>query len=193
MFKQILGIALVFCVSPALAGGFSYNFVELGYQNAEFDDDFGGFDIDGDGYEIRGSFEVGDSWFVAASYGTLDFDLGVDLDQLSIGGGFYMVLSERVDFFASLSYIDAEVSASGLGSVDEDGYGVAAGIRGMVTDRFEVNGSLLYTDLGDGADGTAVAAEALYSFSDAFALGFNIETDDDVTIFGIAGRFYFGN
>ena len=192
MLKQIVGIVLVFFASPVLAGGFSYNFVELGYQNAEFDDDFGGFNVDGDGYDIRGSFEVADTWFVTASYGTLDFDFGVDLDQLSIGAGFYMVLSDRVDFFASLSYIEAEVSASGLGSIDEDGYGVAAGIRGMVTDRFEMSGSLLYSDLGDGADGKAVAAEALYSFTDTFALGLNIETDDDVSIFGIGARFYFG-
>lgn len=193
MLKKWLSLVLLFSVSPAFAGGLSYNFVELGYQNAELDDDIAGFSVDGDGYGIRGSFEVGDSWFIAASYGTLDFDFGVDLDQLSVGGGFYMNLSERVDFFASLSYIQAEVSASGFGSVDEDGYGVAVGMRGMVADRFEVNGSLKYSDLGDGADGTAVAAQALYSFTDAFALGLNIETDDDVTIFGIGGRFYFGN
>lgn len=193
MLKQLLGVMLALSVSPAFAGGLSYNFVELGYQNAELDGDFAGISVDGDGYGISGSFEVGESWFIVASYGTLDFDFGVDLDQLSIGGGFYMDVSDRADFYATLSYIQAEVSASGFGSADEDGYGVTVGMRGMVTDKVELNGSLSYSDLGDGADGTAFGAGALYSFTDTFALGVGLETDDDVTIYGIGARFYFGN
>jgi len=193
MLKRMLGVMLALSVSPAFAGGLSYNFVELGYQNAELDGDFAGISVDGDGYGISGSFEVGESWFILASYDTLDFDFGVDLDQLSIGGGFYMDLSDRADFYAALSYIQAEVSASGFGSADEDGYGVTVGMRGMVTDKVELSGSLSYSDLGDGADGTAFGAGALYSLTDTFALGVGLETDDDVTIYGIGARFYFGN
>lgn len=193
MLKRFLSIVVLLSVSPAFAGDLSYNFVEIGYQKAEFDDDFGGGSVDGDGYGISGSFEVGDSWFITASYGTLDFDFGVDLDQLSVGGGFYMNLSERVDFFAVVSYIRAEVSASGFGSADEDGYGVAVGMRGLVTDKVEVSGSISYADLGSGADGTAIGVEGLYSFTDNFALGLGIQTDDDITMYGVSGRFYFGN
>lgn len=193
MLKRFLSIVVLLSVSPAFAGDLSYNFVEIGYQKAEFDDDFGGSSVDGDGYGISGSFEVGDSWFITASYGTLDFDFGVDLDQLSVGGGFYMNLSERVDFFAVVSYIRAEVSASGFGSADEDGYGVAVGMRGLVTDKVEVSGSISYADLGSGADGTAIGVEGLYSFTDNFALGLGIQTDDDITMYGVNGRLYFGN
>lgn len=193
MLKRFLSIVVLLSVSPAFAGDLSYNFVEIGYQKAEFDDDFGGGSVDGDGYGISGSFEVGDSWFITASYGTLDFDFGVDLDQLSVGGGFYMNLSERVDFFAVVSYIRAEVSASGFGSADEDGYGVAVGMRGLVTDKVEVSGSISYADLGSGADGTAIGVEGLYSFTDNFALGLGIQTDDDITMYGVNGRLYFGN
>ena len=117
----------------------------------------------------------------------------MDLDQLAVGGGFYMDLSDRADFYAALSYIQAEISAPGLGSADEDGYGVAVGVRGMVTDKVELNGSLSYSDLGDGADGTSFGAGALYSFTETFALGVALETDDDVTVYGIGARFYFGN
>ena len=193
MLKRFLSIVVLLSVSPAFAGDLSYNFVEIGYQKAEFDYDFGGSSVDGDGYGISGSFEVGDSWFITASYGTLDFDFGVDLDQLSVGGGFYMNLSERVDFFAVVSYIRAEVSASGFGSADEDGYGVAVGMRGLVTDKVEVSGSISYADLGSGADGTAIGVEGLYSFTDNFALGLGIQTDDDITMYGVNGRLYFGN
>ena len=193
MLKRLLGIVLMCFVTPAMAGGLSYNYVELGYQHAELDGDFAGISVDGDGFGISGSFEVGESWFIAASYDTLGFDFDVDLDQLAVGGGFYMDLSDRADFYAALSYIQAEISAPGLGSADEDGYGVAVGVRGMVTDKVELNGSLSYSDLGDGADGTSFGAGALYSFTETFALGVALETDDDVTVYGIGARFYFGN
>lgn len=194
MFKKLLlGTALVFAMSPAFAGDLSYNFIELGYQKAELDDDLAGISFDGDGFGIGGSFEVGESWFVGVGYSTIGFDFGIDLDQISVGGGYHAGLSDRTDFFATLSYLSVEVSASGLGSVDEDGYGVAIGVRSMLTDNVELNGSIGYSDLGNGADGTAFNAGALYSFTESFAIGFDIGIEEDVTLYGVGGRFYFGN
>jgi len=193
MFRKVMGLALLMAMSPAFADGLSYNYIELGYQNAELDDDFGGTSVDGDGYGIRGSYEVGESWFIAASYGTLDFDFGVDLDQLAIGGGYHTALSDRTDVFAALSYISAEVSASGFDSLDEDGYGVVVGLRGLVSDKFELSGQVAYSDLGGGADGTAFGAGAHYHLTDNFALGLEVEIEEDVTLYGVGARFYFGN
>ena len=194
MFKKLLlGTALVFAMSPAFAGDLSYNFIELGYQKAELDDDLAGFSVDGDGFGIGGSFEVGESWFIGVGYSTIGFDFGIDLDQISVGGGYHAGLSDRTDFFATLSYLSVEVSASGLGSVDEDGYGVAIGVRSMLTDNVELNGSLGYSDLGDGADGTAFNVGALYSFTESFAVGLDIGFEEDVTLYSLGGRFYFGN
>jgi hypothetical protein len=191
MFRKLLGVALIFVLSPALADGLSYNYIQLGYQQADLDDDF--IDVDGDGYGISGSFEVGENWFIGAGYSALDFDFGVDFDQLSIGAGYHVGMSDRSDFFATLSYIRAEASVSGLGSADEDGYGATVGIRGLVSDNFELSGSIGYVDLGDAGDGTAFGAEALYSFTENFALGFNVSVDDDVTMYGVGARFYFGS
>jgi opacity protein-like surface antigen len=194
MFKKLLlGTALVFAMSPAFAGDLSYNFIELGYQKADLDDDLAGFSVDGDGFGIGGSFEVGESWFIGVGYSTIGFDFGIDLDQISVGGGYHAGLSDRTDFFATLSYLSVEVSASGFGSIDEDGYGVAIGVRSMLTDNVELNGSLGYSDLGDGADGTAFNVGALYSFTESFAVGFDIGIEEDFTLYGIGGRFYFGN
>ena len=193
MFRKLLGFTLVLVLSPAMADGLSYNYIQLGYQKADLDDDLAGISIDGDGYGISGSFEVGESFFIGAGYSALDFDFGVDLDQLSIGGGYHTGLSDRSDFFATISYIRAEASVSGFGSLDEDGYGVSVGIRGLLTDNVELNGSIAYSDLGDGADGTAFGVGALYSFTENFALGFDVSTDDDVTMYGVGARFYFGS
>lgn len=102
-------------------------------------------------------------------------------------------MSNGADFFATLSYLRAEVSASGFGSAEEDGYGATVGVRSMLNDQVELHGSIGYSDLGDGADGTAFNVGALYSFTDSFALGLDIGLDEDVTQYGLGARFYFGN
>ncbi len=194
MFRKILGLTLFVFAAPALAGDLSYNYFQLGYRWVELDEDpVPGVSVDGDGFKLDGAFEVGESWFITAEYSTVEFDFGIDFDQLGVGVGYHVDMSPNADFFATLSYVSAEVSASGFGSVDEDGFGAEIGVRGMVSDKVELAGSLGYVDFGNGGDGTTLSATALYSFTDAFALGFTIETDDDITGYGLDARFYFGN
>ena len=100
-------------------------------------------------------------------------------------------MSENADFFATLSYVSAEASASGFESVDEDGFGATVGVRGMVGDNVELAASIGYVDLGDAGDGTSFGVSGLYSFTESFALGLFINTDDDVTGYGLGARFYF--
>jgi hypothetical protein len=193
MFRKILGITLFVFATPAFAGDLSYNFVDVGYQRVELDGDGAGFSVDGDGFGISGSFEVGDSWFIGAGYGQTGFDYGIDLDQLSVGVGYHAGISDRADVFALLSYVRAEASLSGFGSESDDGIGVAVGIRGFVSDSIELAGTISYVDLGDGGDGTSVGGEALYYFTERFALGLNIEVEEDAMAYGLGARFYFGN
>lgn len=192
MLRKLYGLTLLMLAAPALAADISYNYIEAGYQEIEIDGGFvGGADIDGDGYGLGVSFELNENWFIAASYAKADFDFGVDLDQLSVGAGYHVPISENADFYGALSFVRAEASASGFGSVDDDGYSATIGLRGMIGERFELNGSLAYVDFGDGGDTTAFGAGALYSFTDAVAAGFSIETDDDVTAYGLGLRIYF--
>jgi hypothetical protein len=182
-------LALVLA-SPAMAGDLSYNFLEGGYLRVEFDNS--GFDLDGDGFGIGGSFELNENLFAFASYSTADFDFGIDLNQLSAGVGYHVDISQNSDFFAALSFVRAEAEAAGLGSADEDGIGVTIGVRSMVSDQVELFGTLSYVDLGGDADGTSVGGGALYSFTDTFAVGANVEFDEDVTSYGLTARLYFG-
>lgn len=194
MLRKLCGLTLLALAAPALAADISYNFIEARYQEIDIDGGFvGGLDIDGDGYGVGGSFELNENWFIAASYSNAEFDFGVDLDELMLGAGYHVPISDNADFYGMFSYINAEASASGLGSVDEDGYAATIGLRGMIGDRFELNGSLAYVDFGNGSDTTAFGAGALYYFSDALAAGFNIDVDEDVTAYGIGLRFYFDN
>ncbi len=190
MLKKSLGILLLAAASPAMAD-ISYNYVDLGVQRIELDG--GGIDVDGDGFAVAGSFEIAEDWFLQAAYGTADFDFGVDLDQTVLGVGYKRATSSTSDVFATVNYVRAEASASGFGSVDDDGFGISVGVRAMLTDSFELNGALGYVDFDDGGDETSVNAGGLYSFTDTFALGFGIDVGDDITSYGIFGRFYFGN
>jgi hypothetical protein len=191
MIRKLMGLLLLVTGLPAVAADLSYNFVEVGYQKIEFDEEFSpGIDIDGEGYGIGASFEIGESWFVGVNYAKAEFDFGIDLDQTSLGVGWHTDISANADFFGTLSYVRAEASAEGLDSIDDDGYGMAIGVRGMVGSKFELAGSLGYVDFGDGGDGTAVGGNALYYFTDNFAAGFTVDIDEDITAYGLGLRVY---
>jgi hypothetical protein len=192
MLRKVCGLTLLLLAAPTLAADISYNFIGVEYQEIDIDGGvLGGFDIDGDGYGVGGSFELNENWFIGASYSKADFDFGVDLDQLMLGAGYHVPITDNADFYGMFSFVSAEASIDGFDSVDEDGYAATIGLRGMIGERFELNGSLAYVDLGNGGDSTSFGAGALYNFSDAFAAGFSVGIDDDVTTYGIGLRVYF--
>ena len=192
MLRKVCGLTLLLLAVPTFAADISYNFIEAEYQEIDIDSGFlGGFDIDGDGYGVGGSFELNENWFIGASYSKADFDFGVDLDQLMLGAGYHVPISDNADFYGMFSFVSAEASVDGFDSIDEDGYAATIGLRGMIGERFELNGSLAYVDFGNGGDSTAFGAGALYNFGDAFAAGFSVGIDDDVTTYGIGFRVYF--
>jgi len=194
MIRKSLSIALLLLAGPVLAADISYNFAQVGYQWITLEDVVPGVDVDGDGFGVGGSFEVGDSWFIQAAYQQASFDFGVDFDQVSAGVGYHAALSQSADFFATLSYVAVEASVSGpiTGSASENGYGATIGLRGMVTDKLELDGTIGYVDLGDGADGTSFGAAAIYNFTDMFSLGLDVGFEEDAVSYGVGMRFYFG-
>lgn len=187
--KNLLGIVLVLFAVPAFAADLNYNYVEFGYQVVDID----GASDDADGFGINGSFEVGENVFVTASYAQAEFDeLGfeADIDTLSVGLGYHVGISDTVDFYGTLSWLQADVSVAGFGSADEDGFGATIGLRGMVGDNIELTGHLGYADLGDAGDGTTVGGGLLYNVSDNFSVGIFVDVDDDTTAYGGGIRLY---
>ena len=191
MYKKLLGLSLALLAFPAFAGDISYNYVELGYQKIDIDDPGIGEDVDGDGFGANASFEMGDSWFFRIGYSQADFDFGIDLDEASAGIGWHTTMSNSADFYALIQYVRAEASISGFsGSVDEDGVGAEIGVRGMVSDKVELAGSIAYVDLGDAGDGTSFGAQVLYNFTQNFAAGLFVDFEEDATGYGAGVRFY---
>lgn len=188
MLRSMLVISMVALTAPALADGPDYNFIEGSYERIDLDG--AGVNVDGDGFGIAGSVDVGEAWYLFASYNATDLDFSIDLDEFAIGGGYHTPLNENVDLFAKLAFVRADASAFGF-SADDDGLGVSVGFRGITNDRFELEGALNYVDLGAPGDDFSVSGAAWYSFTPNVAAGFKAAFGDDVTRYGIGIRLYF--
>jgi len=189
MYKSIGIISLLALAAPAMADGFSYNYLEGSYQRVDIDSP----DVDGDGFGFGGSVELGDNAHFFAGYGSIDFDFGIDINELAVGVGFHTDLTPTLDFVANLAYLRLDADANGFSSATENGVGAEIGLRSMLSDRLELAGFIQYADLGDAGDDTSLRGEAWYSFSESFALGLNVGAAEDVLRYGIGARFYFGN
>ena len=191
MVSRIVSFAVVaLMAAPVLADGPSYNYVQASYQRADLDEQFG-IDIDGDGFGLSGSVDVGEDFHLFGGYQQFDFDFDVDLDEFALGLGWHPAISETTDLVLTLAYVNAEAEAPGI-SVDEDGYSASVGVRSMLSRNFELAGSIVYTDIGSGDGDTSVAGQAWYNLTESFAVGAGIEADDDVVIYGAGVRLYFG-
>jgi hypothetical protein len=188
MFRLITVATILALSTTAQAETPSYNYGTLGWQTVSLDD--GALDVDGDGFGIGGSFEVGDNWHIVGGYSSIGFDFGIDLNTLSVGGGYHTAISDTTSFYANLLWLNSEADAGGGLSFDDDGFGIGIGLRSNITDRVELEGGLSHVDYGDG-NGTALSAAGWYKFTDAFSLGVTLAAEEDVLGFGVGGRFYF--
>lgn len=190
MHKPLLiGSMLAFgAAGPTLAADLSYTYVEGAYVNSEVDD----FDLDGDGYSLFGSVGFWKNFFGFAGYSDSDYDGGVGSQFLELGAGAHWSLSPAWDAVGAVAYVDADVDVSGFGSASADGYMLAAGLRGRVTQAIELFADVEYVDLGN-TDDTGFVIGGRYYLTDAFALGANIGDNGDGTHWSLVLRYDFGN
>lgn len=165
---------------------FSYNYVEISYDETDFD--VAGSDIDGDGLTLAGSFELTDEWHAYASYGSADLDFGIDIDTWAIGAGYSFPLRTGVDLYGRVLYIDSSVDAGPV-NADDDGLGLQLRIRGRVNDVLELEGGVQYVDVGD--SDTSLMASARYHFNKAFSAGVALTFGGDTDGIGINARYTF--
>lgn len=189
MKRSCVIAALLSLSAAAAAEGLDYSYVQGSYSRVEFDD----IDVDGDGFGIAGSFGINDRFAAFAGFDTAELDFDVETSSLEIGGLFHAPLSDRVDFVSSLSYVSAEIDVPGFGSVDDDGFGVGVGLRGMASPQLELNGGVSYVDLDDSGDDTTFNAGFRYHFTEAFSAGLGGSWGDDASAYGVSGRISFGN
>lgn len=188
----VLGsIAALGVAGHAIAeSGFDYSYVELGYVNSEIDID--GFDIDGDGFLLAGSYELTDKFHVFGGYTDQEFDFDVGVTSLEIGAGLAWPISSNLDVVSTLSFVKGEIDVPGEGKFDDDGFGVGVGLRGRALPQLELTGGVKYVDLDESGDNTSFHVGARYFFTSAFSAGVDLGYDDDATVWGLGVRMSFG-
>ena len=193
MKKSLLGLSVALLFSgAAFANSPSWDLVELNYVKAEIDDT----DLEPDGFGLTGSVLVTENIFLMADYTALNesaFDIDVDLDTITAGVGYRYGISSTTDLYGTLSYEYAEASIEGLFAEDlsgsDNGYGVTVGVRSMLTDAFELGGSIAYIDIDE--DDTIFTVEGRYYFTDNFAAGVSYGVAEDADLYTVSLRYAF--
>lgn len=188
VFRLFL-MSLLASSAAAVADGPGYSYIQGSYGQIEVDD----VDVDGDGFGVAGSAALTEHFHLFGGYSTADMGSGVDVNQLEAGVGYNHPVSDTVDVVLSLAYLSAEIDLPGPGSIDDSGYGLGVGLRGMLTPALEVNGELQFVDFGDGGDDTGFGAGFLYNFTEQFAAGASGDWTGDISSYQLNARFLFGN
>lgn len=180
LFALVLAAALPM---SAQAGEISYNYIQGGYSSADLDG--GNFD----GFGVKGSVGFNDSFYGFASYETGE-DSNIDLNQTIVGAGWHT--SGDTQWFVEAAYVNNEIDYGSGFNFDDDGYSVAGGVRAAVSDKFELNAELNYTDVGDFGDGFGAGVGALFSFNDTWGIyasyDYSDRSDFDLNTWGLGVR-----
>lgn len=182
MIRTFIAVLLLAIGTAASADGFDYDYFDFGYGSIDYD----GSGLDGDGFSIGGAVVVADNLHIFANYLDADLDIGLDASSWNVGLGYNMPASDKVDFVARVSYEYVE-----LGIADDNGYGLGIGLRFAASPDLELTAGLDYVDIGDSSD-TSIGAGFLYDLSNNFAFGLSGSWSDDVSVYAIGGRWYFG-
>ena len=164
---------------------FSYTYVELAYDEADFD--LGPGEVDGDGLTLSGSFEITEEWHAFASYGTYDLDFGLDVDTWMLGAGYVFPLRDGIDLYGRVLYVDSDLD--GPSNRNEDGLGVQLRIRARMSDVFELEGGIQHVDVFD--SNTSLQGFARYHFTQEFSAALGITLGGNSDAIGISARYSF--
>jgi hypothetical protein len=172
----------------ALASDLNYSFVELGWQQAEFDD----LDADGDGFGVRGSMAFTDALHGFVSYSDQSYDFDVGGEFLEVGVGYAWSMSPKLDIVGRLAYLDTSFDIPGFGDVSDDGFALGGYLRGKPMENLELTGGIDLVDYSDGGSDEQFGLGARYFFTKQFAAGLDMSFNDFGTTYTLGGRMSFG-
>lgn len=198
--KQLL---LVMCLlmffggTSARADGLGYNLVDLGYES--FNDPSSSGITSDHAYTVDGSYALTKSFIVGGAYQheTANLPLGdYSANGYSAGVGYRIPLTDRVDLFPQLSYDSVNASATQAGvnaSRTDTGYDLSVELRGLVTDKVELDGGFDHSSVGSATNNLFVTG--LYSFTNNVAVGLSYSdaqsNGSTITGWAVALRYYF--
>ena len=175
----------------AFAASPSYDFVKAGYVQADIED---AGDFEPNGFQIQGFKSLNENVYLTGRYCQLSEDVSgvdIDLDYVSAGIGYRYGLTQNTDFFGEVTYeyANLDVELDSISGEDDNGYGITAGVRSMLTEQFELRGAIRYIDIEE--DDTAFEIGADYFFTPQFSFGATYVIADDVDLLGVSARYTF--
>ena len=189
--KNLICAAVLALPMVASADDLSYRYVDVAhFPKAEIDAD--GFDVDGDGIQLRGSLPVYQNIFALAEFADLDLDNGIDATRFMVGAGGHWRVGNNLDLVARAGVVSYEVD---FGRFDDDDTGLFAGVRlrGFIAPKIELEGGVehLAVDVATIDSDTYLIGEGRYNFTPQFSAGLLFTVGGDTSVFGAQGRFNF--
>lgn len=194
MLSRTLGVLAAAALAlpvASQAAEFDYTSVDLAllpHVQVEAGDD----DIDGDGFQLRGSLAVSSNFFVLAQLQDFDLDRNVDVTRWMVGGGGHWPLTNNMDFVATVGVAQVNVD---VGPFDEDDTGVFVGgrVRASVSPKLELEGGVEYisAEVGDTGNDVYLVGEGRYHFNSQFSVGALLNFSSDTEMLGVYGRYSF--
>lgn len=183
MKKTIIASAVLSLLSfGAMAENPSFDNVEVGYTN---------FDLDGldmDGFELKGSKELSDNFYVKGEY-LMVSDSDIDVNHTKIGVGYMNHFSANSTFFSEIDYARTDIDTD-FDDSDDDGYGINLGVRSMLSKEFEVKAAVEYLDVGND-DTTSFVVGGVYNFTKNIAAYADYSYESDLSIYAAGLRYNF--
>ncbi len=149
-------LALAVATSAWAKDEIDYTYAEAGYFMTN---DASDGDVEVDGVQIRLLGQIHDYVHLRGEYvrGDADFSgLGnTDADRYLLGAGGHYNFSDTISGFFDLAYASLSFNSSpsdGIPKSDDEGMLAEGGVRAMVTDKIELDGSVAYWDFGDDDD-----------------------------------------
>ena len=171
------------------AANFGYSFVAFALV-PKSETDVDDFDIDGDGFQLRGSIDVHDNFFAVVEIEDLGFDDDVDFNRWLIGGGGHWPINAKFDVVGRAGIVRYEVER-GRFDDDDTGFFLGGGVRALVAPQVEVEGGIELVDaeVAGFGDEIFLVGEGRYHFNSQFSAGGFVKVGDDARELGVYGRF----
>ena len=184
--RKALGVVLIVSMAPMVsplmaAKGFSYSFVDAGYQYTSGDPEnfkvgllnasFGIFDY----VALRAGFQRG----TIEDYPPAKDSSDPDFTEFQAGvRGHYPLMKKKLDVFGTGTWFYNSINSSNVSSISEGGALVDAGVRFQATKKWELDAAVEYRT-GD-YDGTFGVVESIYKITRKLSISLNTRQNSDI-------------
>lgn len=184
---MVAGLPLAVLGSQALAqngmevrdNDFSYDYIQLGYENYDWDDEFEDADI------LRGLIQYSHDEHILLRGGVsgVDGEGKANGVEVSAGLGFRTPLQDRLDMVVTGDIVHVNLDVGD----NETGFRAIGKARYEATEKVELAGGAFIEDLYDTEIG--VLGEAVLTLNEQFDVGAEIKFGGDLTTMGVFARY----